>query len=141
MSFISVLIVLVILSITVATGYLAISPAILGQKAEVSITRMEVLREGILRYKSNNAGALPATLDVLVVPQSPACTADNNSTSATFQSLKGWCGPYVDQTVQQAVDEFKQDGWGTFIEYTPTTLKSCGPDRVCGNGDDIVLTI
>ena len=50
----------------------------------------------------------------------------------------GWRGPYVSTTDTK----WNLDGWGTAIEYTGgaiRTLRSCGKDKVCANGDDIVV--
>jgi prepilin-type N-terminal cleavage/methylation domain-containing protein len=50
----------------------------------------------------------------------------------------GWNGPYVDGTVP----DWDRDAWGTALVYSGATrtLRSCGPNRSCGDGDDLTIS-
>jgi prepilin-type N-terminal cleavage/methylation domain-containing protein len=50
----------------------------------------------------------------------------------------GWNGPYIDGTVTG----WDLDGWSTAYVYSAAgrTITSCGPDKTCGNADDISVT-
>jgi hypothetical protein len=104
-----------------------------------------VLLAAINRYKTHRAGASwPASLDRLVTTDGTACAADTSSVSATWRTIQGWCGPYVDVPFSSgaAANDFKTDGWGTTFTYAAATgvVTSCGPDRTCGNADDLSFT-
>jgi prepilin-type N-terminal cleavage/methylation domain-containing protein len=74
-------------------------------------------------------GANPAALgDLLVQGAQPAYNP---------YTQRGWRGPYV--TTTDAA--WNQDAWGTAFQYNAGagTLTSCGPNRTCGNADDIVV--
>lgn len=75
-------------------------------------------------------GALPANLAALG-------TQGALPNYSPFTKL-GWQGPYVNTTVT----DWSDDGWGTAIVYDSgaRTLRSCGPDAVCNNADDIVVS-
>lgn len=49
----------------------------------------------------------------------------------------GWRGPYV----STSDTNWNRDAWLTLIQYNSgtRTLTSCGPDKVCANGDDIIV--
>ena len=134
MSFGSVLLIMLVLSTTAVTGYLATVPVIRVSQTELTFKRMETLRSAIVNYRKHN-GSNPPSLDALVSSATPC------SVNFTTRELTGWCGPYVDRPVQQASDEFKKDGWGTIIELTPTSLRSWGENRTNSDGDDILLSI
>ncbi len=141
MSFFSVLIVVVILSITLTTSYLATQPVSQANNSQLTLTRLDTLRTAILNYRYHNNNANPATLDVLVTPGAPACTVNTNTSSPSYKQLQGWCGPYLLRAVQEDPNEFKRDGWGILIQLSPTTLISCGKNLICGDADDIALGI
>jgi prepilin-type N-terminal cleavage/methylation domain-containing protein len=80
---------------------------------------------------------LPTTLtDLITQPTSGTC-------AATYDPFaqRGWRGPYVSSTDTT----WNLDGWGNAIQYFSSgpparTLRSCGPDGVCGDSDDITIT-
>lgn len=109
-----------------------------------TVARAKTLREGISNYQRSHGGATtgtyPATLTALVVSDGVPCTLDNTPTNVnTYRTLQGWCGPYSDQAVAENADEYRTDGWGSFFTIAAGVLRSCGPDRTCGNGDDLVF--
>lgn len=76
-----------------------------------------------------NMGANPAALnDLLIQGAQPAYDPYNQ---------RGWRGPYISNTEPN----WNQDAWGTAFQYNAVagTLRSCGPDRTCGNADDISI--
>lgn len=75
-------------------------------------------------------GSLPTTLNDLV-------TQGAYPNYSPF-TKKGWRGPYV----SNSTSDWNLDSWKQPIVYTPAarTLRSCGPDKVCNNADDIVVT-
>ncbi len=79
----------------------------------------------------NHVGAVPTTLAQL----------NTQGALAAYDPFtkKGWRGPYVSTSTTNA--SWNIDGWGTVIQYTPVTrtLFSCGADKICSNGDDIVV--
>ena len=105
------------------------------------------LREGISRYKANHIvlATKPGNLDALITDDAlaiGACAFQNNTgVPTTYLTLQGWCGPYVDLPFAEDPNSFKTDGWGTAFSYTTATdvLKSCGPNRACGDADDITF--
>ena len=107
--------------------------------------RAAELREALRRFylsHGGSAGVYPATLDALVADDAVACTLANNpAVAATYLTLQGWCGPYIDREFVEDAAAFKTDGWGTGFSFVQVTgvLTSCGPDRSCGTGDDIVF--
>jgi prepilin-type N-terminal cleavage/methylation domain-containing protein len=74
-----------------------------------------------------HVGSIPTALDDLRVQGAyPAYDPFTKS---------GWRGPYV--TLTDA--DWNRDGWGTAIDYSAATrtIKSCGPNKTCGDADDI----
>jgi hypothetical protein len=102
--------------------------------------RMDTIKAAVARYRTN-VGGNPANLDALTVAPAgfPACAPDTNPASATFRQLRGWCGPYLARDPAGS-DLQKRDGWKTLLQYNGVTLASCGPNRICGDGDDITIT-
>jgi len=84
-----------------------------------------------------HCGAPPVTLnDLITMPGAGACSTVYDPFLKT-----GWRGPYLSSTDSS----WNQDGWGTTLEYFVTgppvrTIRSCGPDKICGNTDDLSLT-
>lgn len=97
--------------------------------AAVTTERMATLREALRKFTSNMA-APPAALTSLVT----------QGTQPAYDPINkvGWSGPYVDGTVSG----WNADGWGTAYQYTSATrtLRSCGPNKTCGDADDLVVT-
>lgn len=110
----------------------------------ITYARFDKIRAAASRYRADGNGT-PPTLDALTTAPSgaAACAPDTVPGSSTFRQLRGWCGPYLDRDPAGA-DQLKRDGWRTALQYnglTGTTLRSCGPNRVCGDTDDITTTL
>jgi SNF family Na+-dependent transporter len=134
-----VIIIFMFASFTAAT-MLAMRPANNGRQTQETLTKADILQAALKKYKATNAGTPPATLNQLVTTTGTACVLDENTVSSHYQTVQGWCGPYVDQPNNSstgASNDFQTDGWGTTFQYTGTLLTSCGPDKTCGTTDDI----
>jgi prepilin-type N-terminal cleavage/methylation domain-containing protein len=81
-------------------------------------------------YRGHMGTNPPALNDLLVQGTQPAYDPFNQ---------RGWRGPYVTNTDPA----WNQDAWGTVFQYNAGagTLRSCGPDRTCGNADDITINL
>lgn len=139
MSFISALFLIVILSVSVMTAFVSVTPIAESNFASLTIQRLETLKTAVNTYETHNSGTGPASLTNLITTTGTACTVDTNIASGTYKKLRGWCGPYIDRPLQQDPDSYRTDAWGTLIQYSSTQLRSCGPNRVCNDGDDLVL--
>lgn len=141
LSFLVVVLLVVVMSIAVTSVFFTLKPALQTGQANVTIEKMEKIKEALIKYRSHHNGAapvLPQGLDRLVSQGSePDCSIDTNPASGTYKLMANWCGPYLVSTFQQDPNEFKTDGWGTFFQYDTVTLTSCGPNRTCGDGDDL----
>lgn len=109
---------------------------------KVTTTRASALRAAITAYRNSHggtAGTYPASLTSLVVTDGVACIANNVPASPLYQTLQGWCGPYIDQIFGEDPEAYRTDGWATPFTLNTTTgiLKSCGPDLSCGTSDDL----
>ncbi len=108
---------------------------------DLSYRRMDAVKDAVARYRADGNGT-PANLAALSAAPTGAitCAPDTNPASATFRKLRGWCGPYLLRDTMGS-DLPNRDGWNTLLQYNGTTLTSCGPNRVCGDGDDITATL
>lgn len=134
---ISVLLIILAMGAFSTALFVSIAPSIKAGQVSLTYQRADVLQAAIKVYKMHNPSA-PLTLGALVTPTATPCSVDINTASATYRKLRGWCGPYVDQTIA-AVSDFQIDGWGTIFQYNQVTIVSCGPNFVCGDGDDIIF--
>lgn len=79
---------------------------------------------------------LPTSLnDLIAMPAAGTCAAAYDPFTK-----RGWRGPYLSTTEPT----WDKDGWGTALQYfnagpPARTLRSCGPDLICGNADDITV--
>jgi type II secretory pathway pseudopilin PulG len=111
----------------------------------ITTTRVAALRVAINAYQKSHggsAGTYPPTLSSLVTTDGTACTAINTpALTATYLTLQGWCGPYIDTIYGEASTDYQNDGWEQPFLYSSTTniITSCGPNHVCGDGDDIAF--
>ena len=117
-------------------------PSALTRQYRETSDQAQLLRSGLQAYSfqhGGTAGTHASSLDALVASDGVACLLDLSPTSATYLNLQGWCGPYVDQLFAQDSSAFKRDGWGTLFTYNSVTqvIASCGPNRTCGDGDDL----
>lgn len=102
--------------------------------------KVDALLVGIRRYLANHDGTTyPPTLDSLVTTDGSTCAPEQSPADPMYLTLQNWCGPYVDIQFAEASTDYKTDGWGTTFTYNSGTgaVTSCGPDRTCGNADDI----
>lgn len=139
-SFISMALLIAFMSIGAAMVISLTAPISNTGSADLTLKKMEQIQNAISVYKSQHSSNPPNSLDDLVSRTGPACSADNNTNSATYRTLQGWCGPYLDKEFTNS-SEFKQDGWGTAFQYDKINIRSCGANQTCGDGDDISLAI
>jgi prepilin-type N-terminal cleavage/methylation domain-containing protein len=112
-------------------------------KSTVTTSRLSELKIALLgdarmvssgRFTSpgfiNQVGNVPVTLTDLA----------SQGTYSAYDPFnkKGWNGPYVNTSEPN----WSKDAWGISFQYNSATrtIKSCGPDKVCGNADDITVT-
>ena len=102
----------------------AMKVAIIGDSSMVS--QGQITKLGFIK----NIGAPPVSLNDL-------------STQGAYgvynpMTKLGWNGPYVDTSSAS----WNQDAWGSTIQYNAVTrtISSCGPDKICGNADDISIS-
>jgi type II secretory pathway pseudopilin PulG len=138
-SFLTVLVVVLMLSMLTGSLFLLTGPAQSVGQSDVTFQRVDVLQSALRLYKVHHANTAPATLDALVTLTGAACTMNTTVGSPGYRKLQGWCGPYVNVVFTQDSNQFKTDGWGTLFQYDTVTLRSCGPDRTCGNADDLTF--
>lgn len=104
-------------------------------KEAVTKSRMASLREAIVG-SSGKTGYLSH------MSASPAALSDlvNRGTKPVYDPINkmGWNGPYIDSSVTG----WDSDAWGIPYEFSNTSrsIKSCGPNTVCGDADDIVVS-
>jgi len=108
----------------------------------VTEEKAAALSDALRKYAENHNNTFPANLTALITDDgSGACSIDNAIASPTYKRLQGWCGPYMDQSILEAANDYKTDGWGVEFEYDSATgnLISWGPNRADenGGGDDI----
>ena len=133
---------LLVLATTAAGAFITamIVPMASNRQAHETLLKGKALRLAIDAYKANH-GAGPGALAALVTnDNNPAtCTFDNVPASPTYLTLRGWCGPYLDQAIVENAADFARDGWASAFQYDSgtTALSSCGPNRVCGDADDV----
>jgi hypothetical protein len=133
--------VLMLLLVTITLG---VSVSLLDSQEKTgdagdSLKRREVIKVAIGKHKADS-GSNPTNLDLLVSNQTGSCSPDVNTASPTFRTLRGWCGPYLSLEFTQG-DLHKRDSWGSLFSYDGINLRSCGPNRSCGDSDDIVLAL
>lgn len=139
-SFLSVTILVMFLSLGSAMVISMLAPISGSGTAEGTLSQMIKIQSAITVYKSQNGNAAPNTLDNLISTTGTPCAPDTNTSSGTYRSLRGWCGPYLTNDFNNST-QFKQDAWGTQFQYDKINLKSCGQNLACGDSDDISLPI
>ncbi len=119
---------LVLLILVVLASVVSVSVVTIRRNANNRVARAQVgMLEEALQYYQSDVGALPADFTALYNPP------------AELQNSKKWQGPYLDKQIAN-------DPWGnpyTFeisqdeFSLQRPTIKSSGPDRQPGTGDDI----
>src|ERR1700722_1523371 len=110
--FIAMVFTLMGLAVLSAAIFLAFPPSESERGVRVTMQRADVLQAAIRKYKAQNATTAPNVLTDLVNTTGVPCAPDTSPSSSTYRSLKGWCGPYVDQMFTGTADEYLYDGWG-----------------------------
>ena len=137
------IIAILFLGIGTALVLTTLSPGVATARLAETIKKGETLKISVERYRAHRA-ANPSNLDeLLLLGVQPPCSLDNVALSPTYLSLTGWCGPYVARIFSEDPDDWKSDGWGSTFQFLSGTgvLRSCGPDRTCGNGDDLAYAL
>lgn len=140
---------LVIMMIAIGASLVmaTLQPAEKSRSALITVKQAEVLRTAITRYQQSHGGTVsgvfPEVLADLITDDATPCLMDNEPTNTdTYLSLQGWCGPYLVRDSSESDTHYKLDGWGTEFDFDSALgdLTSCGPDLICGGGDDIVFS-
>lgn len=141
MGFSGLAIITIMLAMSVGITFVNLGPDLLHQRNDQTLVSLEALKKAIELYRTHHGGVGPPTLANLVTLVAPPCAVDTNSASPTYRTIQGWCGPYVDVSVSQNPNGYMIDEWGTTITFTPTEVRSCGPNRSCGDADDIFIAL
>lgn len=136
---ISVVLMLLVVSVTLTISFSLLEPQTRVGSVDETIQKMEKIRTAIVRYRTDG-GSNPTNLDRLISQSGSTCSPDTNPSSSTFRQLRGWCGPYLSAEFTSG-DLHKRDGWGSLFAYDGINLRSCGPNRTCGDSDDILLAL
>ncbi len=138
---IQILFIALAVAIAASVAVMNADPLLSSGGSKETYARMDRLREAAALYRAHGNGA-PSSIDALFAAPNGAapCAPDTNPSSSTFRQLRGWCGPYV-QSDAAGSDLPKRDGWKNLLQYSGTTLRSCGPNRTCGDADDISISI
>lgn len=137
---IQVLFFLLFITISASVVVMNTTPIQKSGGSDLTWQRVDKIRAAIDSYRAD-VGSSPSSLDALTSAPSGSstCSPDTNPSSSTYRKLRGWCGPYLERDPAGS-DLQKRDGWGTLLQYNGTSLVSCGPNRSCGDGDDITIT-
>jgi hypothetical protein len=142
--FIGMMLLLLVTTIGAGVIFTLTVPTASVHAMKTTTDRAASLHTSIANYRLSHGGStgtFPTTLASLITTDGTACLANNTPASSLFHTLQGWCGPYIDIVYVQAATAYQTDGWGTAFSFNSTTgvLTSCGPDRVCGDGDDLAF--
>lgn len=136
-------VVFIMLALAIAASVAVMNTATLDSSAGAKDTfaHMDKIKAAVTAYRANGNGN-PPNLDALVIAPTgaAACAPDSSPASGTFRQLRGWCGPYLEREAAGS-DTLKRDGWKTLLQYTVSSLRSCGPNRTCGDADDITTAL
>ncbi len=136
---ISVVLMLLVVSVTLTVSFSLLEPQTRVGSVDETIQKMDKIRTAVVRYRADS-GSNPSNLDQLISQAGTICAPDTNPTSPSFRQLRGWCGPYLSAEFTSG-DLHKRDGWGSLFAYDGINLRSCGPNRTCGDSDDILLAL
>lgn len=144
-SFLSLIMVIMVVGIGLSALIVNVKPDIETSQTAKTLKKLENIKNGIDVYRTHHGGSPPnlsSGLDVLVNQGSESgCTVDVDTSSATYKQFLNWCGPYLDRILLENSDDFKTDEWGTLIEYDSVRIRSCGPNRICSDADDLFLDL
>lgn len=136
-------VVFIMLALAIAASVAVMNTATLESSAgsKQTYARMDKIRAAVTAYRANGNGNPPNLDALLTAPNgAAACAPDTAPASNNFRQLRGWCGPYLERDAAGS-DMLKRDGWKTLLQYTGTSLRSCGPNRTCGDADDITTDL
>lgn len=112
-----------------------------GFEARATAQNAEQVIQAIRNYQRHHLGAAPKFLDQLYQNVGEKeCSSYLDEKKDSVLSLKGWCGPYLDEMFVGFREELF-DGWGVDFKWESSslTLTSCGPDGACRNSDDLIF--
>lgn len=147
---IEMLLVSLLLSVLSAVAVMSYKSFSSDARSAVTLQKLNVLKAAIIGdarfvsagkatqvgYETNCLGLPSSLTDLITQPGAGTCSSAYNP-----YTQQGWRGPYISTTDPN----WNKDGWGNTIQYFSAgpparTLRSCGPDGVCGNADDISVT-
>ncbi|HDM08713.1 MAG TPA: hypothetical protein ENF97_01140, partial [Candidatus Omnitrophica bacterium] len=148
-TFVSAVIIVAVLSLSIWAGLILTDIILKSSMIEDTREEMETISEGLREFyrdcdqfvkDTNNV-----TVDFADLEIRPSTTRFEGSASLQSYRRSQWNGPYI----QDKYDDngYTRDAWNTAYRYnytagsTSCTLRSCGPDRTCGNSDDITITV
>lgn len=138
-SLIQVMFVILGLTIAASVSLMTIEPQRSSGGLRPTEEQLEKIKAAAIIYREH-MGSAPATIDHLVRAPAgaPVCDSDKNPSSANFRKIVGWCGPYLDSALS---DIYRRDGWNSLLQYNQSMIRSCGPNRQCGDSDDLVISL
>ncbi|MBF0360364.1 MAG: hypothetical protein HQK49_05095 [Oligoflexia bacterium] len=134
-TFMAVMMIVISIGIACSGVVLVLSPIWHGNNSNKTIIKMNRIEQAIILYRADR-GITPTSLDYLLTSDGTPCVIDTVN-----KKLSGWCGPYIHNYFIQNSNEFKEDGWKNTFQLIGNILKSCGPNQICGDADDIVRNI
>ena len=148
-TFVSAVIIVAVLSLSIWAGLILTDIILKSSMIEDTREEMETISEGLREFYRDCDQFVKDTNDVTVdfadLEIRPSTTRFEGSASLQSYRRSQWNGPYI----QDKYDDngYTRDAWNTAYRYnytagsTSCTLRSCGPDRTCGNSDDITITV
>ena len=140
---VGLILVIALLSLTAITIITVSLPSASTRQNRETVDKAQALRNAIKAYVLSHGGiggTNPPTLSALVTTDGVACvTANDPAVTSTYLLLQGWCGPYLQPIFQEDLSGILTDGWGTLFTYNAgsSIVTSCGPNRACGDADDL----
>ncbi|MGZ3711943.1 MAG: type II secretion system protein [Bdellovibrionota bacterium] len=106
-------------------------------KAAVTRERLSSFRDAIVGDASLNRNGYLSHMNAVPTSLNDLTTRGVQPVYDPINKI-GWNGPYIDGNVIG----WNLDGWGVAYVYSAAarTITSCGPDKTCGNADDISVT-
>lgn len=143
--------IMVVAAVYVTTALFDVRGTVDQERLYKTKKQLSYLEVSIKDFNINNPTSQLAAIDHLLSQPATlsSCFVSYISTYATMQYPRGWCGPYIDTSLFIGTsDAYKEDAWGTAITLSASglsgdytyTLRSCGEDLVCGNGDDVIVS-
>ena len=142
--------IILIAAIYITTALFDVRGTVDQERIQQTQSQIDVLKNAVIDYRRNNPTIPLSNYAALVSKPGTmsSCNLSYNGTLTTMQVPSGWCGPYLDTSNFLATTSaYQVDGWNTGFQLSSTgsagsylyTIKSCGPDTVCNNSDDLTL--